>query len=221
MGMRSKLLVTSLSALTTAAVLTPAAVAVPAASAASATPALSGRQIRQMSLAELRRHYPRVRLAVRNSKVDGAGGYQGQHRCQRGNRPGTVAMRDLLKRTYDRRITIGLSRGCGGGTSEHYDGRALDWMVNSNNPRRAAQGDAFVRFLTMRDRNGVVGAYAKRLGVMYIIWRGRMWRTYAPGWRDYNGCKNRNYDSTSCHYDHVHISLTWKGAYKRTSWYRR
>lgn len=212
---------TTITLAASAAIMLPTAVAAPAATATPTAPSMSNTEVRQMSIAELRRHYPRVRLPVLNSPVDPAGGYQGQRGCKRGNRPGTVALRNLLKLTYDSSVAIGLSRGCGGDTSEHYDGRALDWMVNSRNPRQAAQGDALVRFLTMKDRHGVTGAYARRLGVMYIIWRGRMWRSYSPGWRDYNGCKNRNYDSTSCHYNHVHISLTWKGAYRRTSWYQR
>ncbi len=215
--MPSKSLLLSAAALTA---LVPVAAPATSVGAATATPARSGAAIRHMSVQQLQHLVPRTRRAVAHSRVDPAGGYQGQRRCLRGNRPGTVAVKSLLKTTYDAGVPIGLSRGCGGDTSEHYDGRALDWMTNSRNRREAAQADSFVRWLTSM-RKGVRGANARRLGVMYIIWRGRMWRTYDPGWRDYNGCsRGRGGDPTSCHFNHVHISLTWKGAYKKTSWYR-
>lgn len=215
--MPSKSLLVSTVALTA---LAPLAAPLTSSSAAPTAPARSGAAIRNMSVAQLHNLVPRTRRAVAHSRVDASGGYQGQRRCMRGDRPGTVALKRLLKVTYDSSVPIGLSRGCGGDTSEHYDGRALDWMMNSRHRREAAQADSFVDWLTSQ-RKGVRGANARRLGVMYIIWRGRMWRAYDPGWRDYNGCsRGRGGDPTSCHFDHVHISLTWKGAYKKTSWYR-
>ena len=171
-----------------------------------------------MSVQQLQHLVPRTRRAVAHSRVDPAGGYQGQRRCLRGNRPGTVAVKSLLKTTYDAGVPIGLSRGCGGDTSEHYDGRALDWMTNSRNRREAAQADSFVRWLTsMRKvcaRTPVGWASCTSSGADACG---------APtiGWRDYNGCsRGRGGDPTSRHFNHVHISLTWKGAYKKTSWYR-
>jgi hypothetical protein len=217
MSYRTLGLVTSAAAVSAAVLPAFPAQAAPGVSSGAAVAATSPRQIRQMSITELRQLQPRVRLAVARSRVDRAVGYQGQRRCMRGNRPGTIALRNLLKAVYDSGVPIGMSRGCGRG-SEHHDGRALDWMMNSRNPRQAAQADAFVRFLTAQ-RQGVQGANARRLGVMYIIWRGRMWRSYAPGWRNYNGCANGG-PASACHFNHVHISLNWKGAYKRTSWYR-
>lgn len=200
-----------------------AVIAVPASAwAAPAAPGQDNRapQARTMSTAQLRNLTPAVRPQVKRSRLDPSGGYQGQHRCVRGDRPGTRAMKKLLHRVYDPSIPIGTHRSCRGDTSEHYDGRALDWMTNSRNRRQAVQADAFVSWLIKKD-HGVRGANARRLGVMYIIWRGRMWRAYDPGWRNYNGCANGGGNPTSCHRDHVHISLTWRGAYKRTSWYRR
>lgn len=193
--------------------------------AAAAAPALptqtqNAPNARQLTTAQLRALTPVVRPEVKRMRIGPSGGYQGQRRCMRGDRPGIRALKNLLHRVYDRTIPIGTHRSCRGDTSEHYDGRALDWMTNARNKRQAAQADAFVSWLTKKER-GVQGANARRLGVMYIIWRGRMWRTYAPGWRNYNGCANGGGDPTSCHRDHVHISLTWQGANKRTSWYRR
>lgn len=180
------------------------------------------RAVRSMSAAQLRQLAPVVPTGLLSKKVDRVPGYQGQRSCQRGARPGTRALARLLRRTYASGIPIGISRRCAGDTSEHYDGRALDWMVNSRKPRQAAMGDAFTSWLTKRG-HGVRGEMARRLGVMYIIWRGRSWASYRPGWSDYRGCSRgggSRWNATACHFDHVHISLNWPGARKKTSWYR-
>jgi len=192
------------------------------ASAAPAVPtqANNAPNARSLSTSQLRSLTPVVRPQLKHRRIDSSGGYQGQRRCVRGDRPGTRALKRLLHRVYDPSIAIGTHRSCRGDTSEHYDGRALDWMTNARNRRQAAQADAFVSWLIKKDR-GVRGANARRLGIMYIIWRGRMWRAYSPGWRDYNGCSRGGGNPTACHRNHVHISLTWRGAQKRTSWYRR
>ncbi len=208
-------------ALATAGILAPApAQAAPLVDTAVAAPARSPREIAAVPLRQLRVLAPSTPKSVARARVDRDRGYQGERSCRRGNRPGTVALRNLLWKTYSTSVPIGLSRGCRGDTSEHYDGRALDWMVNSANPREAAMGDAFVDWVT-KEHHDVPGAKARRLGIMYIIWRGRMWRSYRPGWTDYQGCSRGGGDPTRCHRDHVHISLNWAGAYKRTSWYTK
>ena len=58
---------------------------------------------------------------------------------------------------------------------------------------------------------------------MYLIWNNRIWGTYraAEGWRPYSTCAahpERAYDTT-CHRDHIHISLSWAGATGRTSFW--
>lgn len=140
--------------------------------------------------------------------LDAQARYQGQVSCDPVSRPGTSALGQLLVDTY-RQGSLGYARSCaGGGTSEHYDGRAVDWMVNVNNPAQKAAGDAATAWLTANN-----GANARRLGVQYIIWNRKTWKAYAPerGWTAYTGA--------SPHTDHVHISLTWDGAMKRTSWW--
>jgi peptidoglycan hydrolase-like protein with peptidoglycan-binding domain len=54
---------------------------------------------------------------------------------------------------------------------------------------------------------------ARRLGVMYVIFDGRIWSSYraGDGWRAYTGGES--------HADHIHISMSWAGAAKRTSWW--
>ncbi len=48
---------------------------------------------------------------------------------------------------------------------------------------------------------------------MYVIWNRHIWSASdaAAGWRPYSG--------VSPHTDHIHISLSWDGAMKRTSWW--
>ena len=157
-------------------------------------------------------------------EMDPIGNYDGQSKCQPKPKPGTVALAKLLRGRYGPE-TIGLSRACTKDRSEHYDGRALDWMVNSRVPGEARKGDDFVKWLTM-SRGRDVGAMARRLGIMYVIWRGRIWKSYQAdlGWQEYSNCLDRSRTSRSqdsdCHRNHVHISLTWAGARKKTSWWR-
>jgi hypothetical protein len=52
---------------------------------------------------------------------------------------------------------------------------------------------------------------ARRLGVMYIIFNRKIWRSYDPGWGSYSG--------TNPHTDHIHISLSYDGSTGRTSFW--
>lgn len=157
--------------------------------------------------------------------VDAIQPYQGQTKCRKSARPGTVALRDLLLATYGTSVPGYLNRPCQSDTSEHYDGRAIDWMVDSRRADQAGWGDAFADWVT-QTRDGELGAVARRLGIMYIIWRGRIWKQYQAdaGWQVYSDCQRRPMRATAndntCHRNHVHISLTPDGAALRTSWWR-
>ncbi|MBO3140835.1 peptidoglycan-binding protein [Dermatophilus congolensis] len=134
--------------------------------------------------------------------------YIPQISCDPIDRPGTLALGNLLVNTYKTGY-VGYSRFCSeGGTSEHYDGRALDWMLDATNPTQKTIGDTAAAWLTANN-----GENARRLGIQYIIWNATMWRAYAPerGWATYTG--------PNPHTDHIHISLTWDGANRRTSWW--
>jgi len=139
--------------------------------------------------------------------------YEPQQTCQNVAKPGAIALRDILLRTYPGTGSYGIATSCIGRShvSEHLEGRAFDWKVSISNPQQKAQAETFLFWLTAVD-----GAMAKRLGVMYVMWDGRIWGAYAPerGWRPFT-CSG----ATACHRDHVHISLTWDGAYARTSFY--
>lgn len=149
--------------------------------------------------------------------------YQGQKLCSDWAKPGAVKLSKLLADTYGEYTTY-IIRSCSTpGISEHEEGRALDWMVNVEKPEEKAKAESFLNWLTAPGPQGELGAMARRLGIMYLIWDDKMWRVYRPedGWQEYSGCSNKQSDAydTSCHRDHIHISLTWDGAYAKTSFW--
>jgi peptidoglycan hydrolase-like protein with peptidoglycan-binding domain len=147
--------------------------------------------------------------------------------CDSTDKPGSTSLGTLLKATYPG-TTYAVSRACGSdamSTTEHYDGRAVDWFTDARTADGKARGDAVVSWLTATDAHGDVAANARRLGVMYIIWNNRIWGAYRPadGWRPYSGCAGTPSpgSDTACHRNHVHLSLSWAGAMGRTSWWTR
>jgi peptidoglycan hydrolase-like protein with peptidoglycan-binding domain len=139
--------------------------------------------------------------------------YQGQTICDPVARPGVLAFARLMTSHYGMGSTALIGRTCGSGPSEHYDGRAWDWMLNVNNPAQEAVAQSVLAWLTAPDANGVQGAMARRFGIMYIIHNRKMWRAYATerGWAPYSG--------VSPHTDHIHFSFNYDGAAGRTSWW--
>lgn len=147
--------------------------------------------------------------------------------CDPKAKPGTTKLGELLTATYPG-TTYGISRTCGTDplpTSEHYDGRAVDWMTSVRDPQGKANAQALIAWLFAADDAGNQYANARRLGVMYIIWNNRIWGSYraADGWRAYSNCATATSvaDDTRCHRDHVHLSLSWEGAMARTSFWTR
>ena len=140
-------------------------------------------------------------------RVDPASLYFPQVSCSPRALPGVDKLGALLIKTYGVG-SIGAGRSCSTGTSEHKEGRALDWTVNVDNAaQRRAAGD-FLGWLTANS-----GVKARRLGVMYVIYNSRIWSAYrlSEGWRSYTGY--------SAHTDHIHISLSWAGARGNTSFW--
>jgi hypothetical protein len=140
--------------------------------------------------------------------------YVGQVACDPVVRPGTAALADLLLATYRTGRSGGITRACSsGGQSEHKDGRAWDWMLDARNPGEKQVAESFLAWLTGPDAAGVPAGNARRLGVMYVIFNGQTWKAYraSNGWGPYTGSDQ--------HTDHIHISLSWDGAMKRTSWW--
>ncbi|HYN56662.1 MAG TPA: fibronectin type III domain-containing protein [Motilibacterales bacterium] len=157
-------------------------------------------------------------------ELDAAAFYEAQKVCDPTPRPGATALKDLLLATYGP-ATVYIPRSCTSSTSEHFDGRAVDWMRSARVPAEREMADAFVAWLLAPAADGTPHAMARRLGIMYIIWDSRMIRMYDPGrgWTEYRGClapanAGTGLDTT-CHRNHVHLSMSWDGAAGITSWW--
>lgn len=148
---------------------------------------------------------PRVSLPA---ALDRLPGYSPQVSCEPTDKPGSTAYAELLKTIYPKAV-YGISRACTeSGTSEHKDGRAIDFMISASDPAQKRIADDIVAWLTADN-----GTVARRLGVMYLIWNKKIWGSYdiAGGWKPYYGANP--------HTDHIHTSLTWDGAMRNTSWW--
>jgi hypothetical protein len=149
------------------------------------------------------------------SAIEAPEPYIGQSTCNPVAKPGVVAFRNLLLRTYPDTGSLGITRDCGiGGQSEHKEGRGFDWRVSYANGRQRAEANALLTWLTRTDAYGNRAAMARRLGIMYMIWNHKIWKVYdSRGWQPYHGA--------SPHTDHVHFSFGWNGAKKVTSYWDR
>ncbi len=154
--------------------------------------------------------------------IEALAGYVPNNSCTPGTRPGTDKLAALLRATYPSTST-GTSRACNGSVTEHSDGRAVDLMLSTRSTTQRSDAQALLSWLLATDSRGNRFANARRLGVMYLIWDGKIWSSYrtGDGWREYNGCSkltSTGYDTT-CHRDHVHVSLSWEGAMGSTSFW--
>jgi hypothetical protein len=140
--------------------------------------------------------------------------YQPQTFCDPVDKPGPVAFGALLTATYKDTSVVDISRPCGTDTSEHYDGRALDWGAYYQNATQVAEVNAVFAWLFAKDSAGNTNAMLRRLGIMYIIWNKQIWGTWSQKWEPYS-CSG----VTACHQDHVHFSFDWSGAMKKTSFW--
>jgi len=157
--------------------------------------------------------------------IDPSPGYEGQTKCSSTDKPGVVAFRKLVLKAYPATGYGSISRGCSiGGNSEHKEGRAWDWGVNASNASQKRAAESLFEWLFAKDSYGTSYAMVRRLGVMYIIFNRRIWFP-GSGWRVYCKQKPRGCVSPSDgglrhpHTDHVHISFTWDGAKKRTTFW--
>ncbi len=109
-------------------------------------------------------------------------------------------VRQLIAQRFGPRFGIGCYRADGGiaGGGEHPLGRACDFMLSGGGSMPSAAETA---------RGNEIAAWAienaQRLGIMYIIFRQRIWHVRTGSWRamsDRGGV-------TANHYDHVHISM--------------
>jgi hypothetical protein len=150
------------------------------------------------------------------SSIEGMPDYQPQTFCDPVDKPGPKALGALLTATYQDTSVIDISRGCTSesGTSEHKDGRALDWGANVKNAQQVKEVQTVFSWLFAKDAAGNPDAMLRRLGIMYIIWNKQIWGSWSQKWEPYS-CSG----VTACHQDHVHFSFDWAGAEKKTSFW--
>jgi hypothetical protein len=161
------------------------------------------------------------------AEIDPLATYQGQGICDLEPKEGTDKLIALIQETYPGFAdAIYSSRECAyGNRSEHKEYRAIDWMIDESKSSQFKVAQSFIRWLLAKDSDGNKYAMARRLGIMYIGWNDRIWQS-APGepeWSELNwlSCfvnQADDYD-TSCHRDHIHLSLSWDGAAGLTSFW--
>ena len=141
--------------------------------------------------------------------------YVPQTGCDPVAKPGVLGFRDLLLVTFPGSRNLGIGRVCEAeGVSEHKEGRAFDWGVNADDPTELAAAESVLAWMLGPDETGQPYAIARRLGLMYVIWDGRIWSSFLAeeGWRPYVG--------RSPHRDHIHFSFDWNGALAQSSFWR-
>ena len=164
--------------------------------------------------------------------VDAYAVSEGESTCSPTEKPGAARLRDLLVSTWGG--TASITRPCTAAASGHEEGRAVDWMMDAAVPAEEARAAALLAWLFASDSGGQSHVMARRLGVMYIEHGDRMWRAYPkdgvpafsplPQYVSVQGVRTAcatlpaSY-STTCHRNHVHISLDWDGAWARTSYW--
>jgi hypothetical protein len=165
-----------------------------------------------------------ARAAAYDEPPEDYASYQPQTTCRKSARPGTVELAAWIDARFDGGTASASMRPCdSGGTSEHKDGRAIDWSMNAARKQDRHEVAAFLERLFAADADGNAHALARRMGVMYVIWDDHMYASY-------DGFEPREYRSSSCtslkrcsptlrHRDHVHISLSRPGGRGATSWY--
>jgi hypothetical protein len=158
--------------------------------------------------------------------IEDYAGYEGQSKCKPKPKPGVVAFRDLVLATWPKTGAGNISRDCDlGGKSEHKEGRAWDWEVNAAIESQKKKAKKLLGWLLEKDQYENKHAIARRVGIMYIIWNRRMWKSWGPGWDVYCvkvGSKCKDPDSGAVlhdHRDHMHISFSWPGARAETTFW--
>lgn len=157
--------------------------------------------------------------------VDDYASYQPEDGCRDKPMKGTKQLAAWITKKFDGGTASASMRACSSSTSEHQDGRAIDWTMDA---AKAADRDEVARFLKTlfaTDADEEQHALARRMGIMYVIWNDHIYSSYgSPHFdkRDYDGCPGQERCSkTLRHRDHVHISLSKPGGRAETTWYGR
>ena len=165
-----------------------------------------------------------VAVGSEDEPVEDYAAYQPQTKCRDHARPGTEALAEWINERFDGGTASASMRSCdSGGTSEHKDGRAVDWTMDASKKAHRKEVRRFLERLFDTDGEGNAHARARRMGIMYVIWNDHSYASYREFERaDYlsSSCPSTDRcSSTLRHRDHVHISLSRRGARGDTSWY--
>jgi hypothetical protein len=153
--------------------------------------------------------------------------YDSARRCQPGARPGAEALASWISRRA-RGEVWGIYRCEKWGkhsASVHAEGRAIDYRLDAGVAKERRAAMRLIRLFLEEDRNGNEAALARRMGVQGLIFNCRAWYggsdlgRYSQCYKD-NGKRDPDVDRTTAHKDHVHFELNWKGARKKTSFWR-
>lgn len=111
------------------------------------------------------------------AKIDPYSYYQPQNTCLTYVQNGTARLAAFWKQANPGIGSgIGLLRACSDGdTSEHKEGRAMDYMLDSTNATEAAVAQQVINWLLATDAYGNQNAMVRRTGLMYMIWVDRIW----------------------------------------------
>ena len=155
-------------------------------------------------------------------QIEDYASYEPQTKCHPKPRVGTTLLAAWLVETMGGGGGA-TGRACGGGASEHKDGRAIDWSLDASSKADRKIAKAFLQAAFATDEAGNTHAVARRMGIMYVIWKDRMysaWDQFEPEPYLSSSCRSKKKCSqTLRHRDHMHISLSVAGAKGRTSWY--
>ena len=132
--------------------------------------------------------------AQAHAQIEEYADYDPQSTCSPRAKPGTQALGRWL--VDARGGGFGpISRSCKvGGTSEHKEGRAFDWILDARKERHRTLARKFLAEVRRTDRQGNTDARARRMGIMYVIWNDHMysaWDEFRP--EDYlsSSCRRR------------------------------
>ena len=137
-------------------------------------------------------------------------GYEANTVCNPKNTRGANKLARLIRQTYGDDEVIGMARDACYTTSEHNDGRALDWMVDVSRRAQKAKADDFLKWLLATDRHGNKHAMARRLEYVHHLQPAHVARVRS---------RLEQLLGTNPHTDHIHISLGYDGSSGRSSFW--
>jgi hypothetical protein len=142
--------------------------------------------------------------------------------CRKHPQKGTLALQSWLEH-HARGVSWGIMR-CeklsSSSYSLHSEGRAIDWHLDVHDTADRHEAKRLIKLFLAHDKAGNNHALARRMGIQELIWDCRAWWAGDGGMRPYSACANGHVDDTTAHRNHIHIGLNWRGAKKKSSFWR-